>query len=74
MSQDTSPAIAANIVALSETLKVAAAKADEAAQAIAAGKRNEAIGWIADLDREIELARALHGAALGLHRMGELGR
>lgn len=41
----------------------------KAADAIAAGNRNGAIGWIADLDREIELARALHGAALGLHRM-----
>ena len=59
MSQDTTPAIAANIAALSETLKAATARADEAAQAIATGKRNEAIGWIADLDREIELARAL---------------
>lgn len=70
MSQDASPAIAANIAALSEMLKAAAARADEAAQAIATGKRNEAIGWIADLDGEIGLARALHGAALGLHRMG----
>lgn len=69
MSKDVNPAIAANITALSEALKAAAAKADEAALAIAKGGRNEAIGWIADLDRDIDLARALHGAALGLHRM-----
>lgn len=70
MSKEINPAIAANIAALSEALKAAAAKADEAARVIAAGGRNEAIGWIADLDRELDLARALHGAALGLHRMG----
>lgn len=69
MSMEINPAIAANIAALSEALKAAAAKADAAAQAIAAGGRNEAIGWIVDLDRELDLARALHGAALGLHRM-----
>jgi len=34
MSQDASPAIAANIAALSETLKAAAARADEAAQGL----------------------------------------
>ncbi|MBC7285477.1 hypothetical protein [Hoeflea sp.] len=69
MTNETNPAIAANIIALRDALKASADKATEAADAIAAGNRNGAIGWIADLDREIELARALHGAALGLHRM-----
>ncbi len=70
MTKEINPAITANIVALRDTLKAAAAKADEAAAAIEAGNRYGAVGSIAGLEREIDLARALHGAAIGLNLQG----
>lgn len=67
MNQAFTPAIAANIQALAELLKQAAERASEAATAIEAGERNQAI-TILGLDEMIAAAGALHGAAIALHR------
>jgi hypothetical protein len=68
MNDAFTPAIAANIQALASLLQQAAERGEEAAAAIAAGERNQAIGTIVGLDELLAAAGALHGAALALHR------
>lgn len=68
MNHAFTPAIAANIQALAVLLRQAADRATEAAQAIEAGERNQAIGTILGLEEMIAAAGALHGAAIALHR------
>lgn len=68
MNDAFTPAIAANIRAMAELLTLAADRAAEAVEAAEAGRRNEAIGAISDLNDTIAAALALHGAAVTLHR------
>lgn len=71
-------AIEANLAALAETLRAAADRAAEAAQAARgfepasrpanAPNMNQAIGTVVGLETELAAAQALLGAALALHR------
>ncbi len=62
------PAISANLTALAELLQQAATRSAEAAEAIQAGRRNEAMGGVSGFDELLAAASALYGAALALHR------
>jgi len=62
-------AIAANLKALHALLAVAATRSAEAHQLIQSGECNGAIGTILELDRILDDAKALYGAAIALHRL-----
>lgn len=62
-------AIAANLKALQALLSVAAARSAEAHQLIHNGECNGAIGTVLELDRILDDAKALYGAAIALHRL-----
>ncbi len=70
MSKQFSPAIAANIEALTELLWTAAERSREANDAMKSGQRNQAIGGLCGLEDILAAAQSLHGAALTLHRQG----
>lgn len=61
-------AVAANLAASTQRLTQAAALAQEAQEAMAKGKQNQAIGTIIDFDRMLSEAQALYNAAIALHR------
>ena len=61
-------AITANIAALHAILLTAVERAGEAHSDIQLGECNRAIGALIDLDRILDEAKALYGAALSLHR------
>jgi hypothetical protein len=60
--------IAVNLTALADTLDQAHAAAQAAAEAIAKGERNLAIGNLLDLEWLLPDAHALNGAVMALHR------
>lgn len=62
-------AIAANLKALHALLTVAATRSGEAHQLIRSGECNGAIGTVLELDRILDDAKALYGAAIALHRL-----
>ena len=62
-------AIAANLNALQALLLVAATRSAETHQLIQNGECNGAIGTVLELDRILEDAKALYGAAIALHRL-----
>jgi hypothetical protein len=62
-------AIAANLKALQALLTVAASRSAEAHQLIQSGECNGAIGTVLQLDRILDDAKALYGAAIALHRL-----
>jgi hypothetical protein len=62
-------AIAANLKALQALLSVAATCSAEAHQLIQNGECNGAIGTVLELDRILDDAKALYGAAIALHRL-----
>lgn len=62
-------AIAANLKALQALLSVAATRSAEAHQLIQNGECNGAIGTVLELDRILDDAKALYGAAIALHRL-----
>jgi hypothetical protein len=62
-------AIAANLKALHALLAVSATRSAEAHQLIQSGECNGAIGTILELDRILDDAKALYGAAIALHRL-----
>lgn len=62
-------AIAANLKALHALLAVAATRSAEAHQLINSGECNGAIGTVLELDRILDDAKALHAAAIALHRL-----
>jgi hypothetical protein len=62
-------AIAANLKALQALLSVAAARSAEAHQLIQHGECNGAIGTVLELNRILDDAKALYGAAIALHRL-----
>lgn len=68
MTEATEKAIAANLEAMRLMLRTALAAADAAAEFMAKGDRNAAIGTVIDLDRVLADATALHGASIALHR------
>jgi hypothetical protein len=61
-------AITANLAALSELLAAAAERSAEAHGHSVRGDRYGAIGAVLNLDKILDDAKALHGAALALHR------
>jgi hypothetical protein len=68
MTEALVTAIKANLGALSDLLTRAAEEARQAAAHAEAGERNLAIGTIADFERVLADAAALHAAAVALHR------
>ena len=62
-------AIAANLKALQALLSVAATRSAEAHQLTQNGECNGAIGTVLELDRILDDAKALYGAAIALHRL-----
>ena len=62
-------AIAANLKALHALLAVATKRSAEGYQLIQSGECNGAIGTILELDRILDDAKALYGAAIALHRL-----
>ncbi len=64
----TDTAIAANLKSLAEILGAVAERAAEAAAAMEAGARNQAVGTALGIDEDLQAALALHGAAVALHR------
>ncbi len=61
-------AIAANLDALNDLLTTAAKRSTEAHDLAQSGECNGAIGAMFDLDSILDDAKALHSAALVLHR------
>ena len=62
-------AIAANLKALSALLTVAATRSAEGHELIQRGECNGAIGTVLELERILDDAKALYGAAIALHRL-----
>lgn len=71
MSTVIDQTITLNIVLLATRLAEAAVDARTALQAIEAGRRNEAIGTLLPLERELRTVASLLDAILALHRMPE---
>ena len=69
----TSTAIAANLSALADGLDQAATLAASAAEAMAGGYRNLAIGTVLPLEHELPAAIGLLTAVLALHRRAGQG-
>jgi hypothetical protein len=65
-------AIAANLAALNDLLATAAKRSAEAHELAQSGECNGAIGATFDLDSILDNAKALHIAALVLHRTKRL--
>jgi hypothetical protein len=63
-----SPALAATVAALRDIVREAATVALQADAALAAGKRNLAIGTLLSLEDKLPTATALLQATLALHR------
>ena len=61
-------AISANLRALALTLQRSQAIAAEADEAMAAGKRNLAVGTLLDMEQLLPQAEALTDAIMALHR------
>jgi hypothetical protein len=59
--------------ALASVLYEAVIAAAEAADAIAKGNQNQAIGTLLDLEHRLPTAQALYNAALALHRLPRKG-
>ncbi len=73
MSTVIDQTITLNIVLLATRLAEAAIDSRTALQAIEAGRRNEAIGTLLPLKRELTTVASLLDAILALHRMPEAG-
>jgi hypothetical protein len=63
-------AIAANLQALNQLLTEAAKRVSEGYEVMQQGNRNGAIGAVLDLDKLLEDAKSLYGAARVLHLLG----
>jgi hypothetical protein len=68
MNNSTETTIAATVAALRDILQESATLALSAHAALAAGKRNLAIGNLLPLEQLLPTAQALFGASLTLHR------
>ena len=71
-SKAKTTAIAANLATLDKLLTTAAKRSAEAHEFAQTGECNSAIGAMFDLDSILDDAKALHGAALALHRTKRL--
>jgi hypothetical protein len=65
-------AIAANLAALDRLLLDACSRSAEARDLIERGECDGAIGTVLDMDRALDDAKALYGAAIALHRLKQI--
>ncbi len=65
-------AIAANLAALDRLLLDASSRSAEARELIERGECDGAIGTVLDMDRVLDDAKALYGAAIVLHRVRQV--
>ncbi len=65
----TTAALTANIAALADLLAEAAKYAAEAAEAMAGGNRNLAVGTLLQIEQTVPDAKAIMDATFALHRI-----